>query len=108
MKKMFRMIAAATVIFIALSAAFNIVTGRIFSRQQSDRNIAVNRINRSISDALAQSGEPPEDIISGSLESWRNEYGKKTPTDIRFIPVSEDSETVFYTDTDERCAVCSL
>jgi len=108
MKKMYRMTAAAAAIFIALSAAFNIVTGKICSRQLSDRNIAVNRINHSISDALAQSSEPPEDIISASLESWRREYGKKAPTEISFIPVSENGDTVFYTDADERCAVCSL
>ncbi len=107
MKKLIRMIIAAAVLFAAVLLGFNAVCDRLADRQLSDRNITVNRINHSIGMVFTESGTPPEDIISGSLEQWRREYGNSAPETVRFIPLTDDG-TEFYAAAAKRYAVCSL
>lgn len=107
MKKFIRTLIIITVVFAALALGFNICFNAAMQKQLKNSNVAVNRINREISDTLAESVSSPEDIISERYEQWKKTYGSCTPVSIVFIPLTGDNK-VFYTSIDERCAVCSV
>ena len=107
MKKMIRMIAAAAVLFAAVILGFNIVFERLHEQQLSDRNVVVNRINSSITTAYAE-GSSPDEFIADSSAQWSADFGERAPESATFIPLTGSSGSVFFTDADERSAVCGL
>lgn len=106
MKKFIRTLVIIAAVFTALVTGFNIGFGAVMKKQLNSCNVAVNRINREISNAAAE-GAYPEEVIAERAEQWKQTYGSSTPQTIEFIPLSS-SDNVFYTSVDKRCAVCSI
>ena len=107
MKKFIRTLIMITVFFAVLAAGFNMCFNAAMKEQLKRCNVAVNRINREISDTMAESGASPEEIIAERTDAWKKTYGSSAPRSIVFIPLSS-SENTFYTSVDKRCAVCSI
>jgi len=107
MKKLTRTLVIIAVIFTVLIIGFNIGFKAIINEQIKSRNVAVNRINREISEAVSESGSSPKDIIAEKTGQWKNTFGSSAPQSIVFVPLSS-TENIFYTAVDRRCAVCSI
>ncbi|MBP5378306.1 MAG: HAMP domain-containing histidine kinase [Ruminococcus sp.] len=107
MKKLIRTLVIIAVIFMVLIIGFNIGFRAIINEQIKSRNVAVNRINREISEAVSESGASPEDIIAEKTGQWKNTFDSSAPQSIVFVPLSS-TENIFYTAVDRRCAVCSI
>ncbi|MCR5708086.1 MAG: hypothetical protein K6G82_07415 [Ruminococcus sp.] len=108
MKKLLKMLIAAAVLFAAAVVGFNAAFVGIYDKQMTDRNVIVNRINHSICERFTESGTSPEDIIADSSDEWNRTYGKDSPASIRYIPLKDDSDDVFYSAADKKCAVCCV
>ena len=107
MKKLIRTLVIMTAVFTALIIGFNIGFRKVMDEQLKSFNVAINRINREISDAAAESEASPEKIIADRTEQWKKTYGSSVPESIVFIPLN-NSDRVFYAAVDKRCAVCSI
>lgn len=108
MKKLLKMLIAAAVLFAAAVVGFNAAFVGIYDKQMTDMNVIVNRINHSICERFTESGTSPEDIIADSSDEWNRTYGKDSPASIRYIPLKDDSDDVFYSAADKKCAVCCV
>lgn len=107
MKKLIRTLVIMTAVFTALIIGFNIGFRKVMDEQLKSFNVTINRINREISDAAAESEASPEKIIADRTEQWKKTYGSSVPESIVFIPLN-NSDRVFYAAVDKRCAVCSI
>ena len=107
MKKLIRTLVIMTAVFTALIIGFNIGFRKVMDEQLKSFNVTINRINREISDAAAESEASPEKIIADRTEQWKKAYGSSVPESIVFIPLN-NSDRVFYAAVDKRCAVCSI
>lgn len=107
MKKPIRTLVIMTAVFTALIIGFNIGFRKVMDEQLKSFNVTINRINREISDAAAESEASPEKIIADRTEQWKKAYGSSVPESIVFIPLN-NSDRVFYAAVDKRCAVCSI
>ncbi len=107
MKKLIRTLVIMTAVFTALIIGFNIGFRKVMDEQLKSFNVTINRINREISDAAAESEASPEKIIADRAEQWKKTYGSSVPESIVFIPLN-NSDRVFYAAVDKRCAVCSI
>jgi len=107
MKKLICTLVIMTAVFTALIIGFNIGFRKVMDEQLKSFNVAINRINREISDAAAESEASPEKIIADRTEQWKKTYGSSVPESIVFIPLN-NSDRVFYAAVDKRCAVCSI
>ena len=107
MKKLICTLVIMTAVFTALIIGFNIGFRKVMDEQLKSFNVTINRINREISDAAAESEASPEKIIADRTEQWKKTYGSSVPESIVFIPLN-NSDRVFYAAVDKRCAVCSI
>ncbi len=107
MKKLIRTLVIMTAVFTALIIGFNTGFRKVMDEQLKSFNVTINRINREISDAAAESEASPEKIIADRTEQWKKTYGSSVPESIVFIPLN-NSDHVFYAAVDKRCAVCSI
>ena len=107
MKKLIRTLVIMTAVFTALIIGFNIGFRKVMDEQLKSFNVTINRINREISDAAAESEASPEKMIADRTEQWKKTYGSSVPESIVFIPLN-NSDRVFYAAVDKRCAVCSI
>lgn len=106
MKKLIHSLIIIAVVFTALIIGFNSGFSSAVKNQLRSRNVAVNRINREISDA-AENGASPDETIAERKAEWKKTYGSNTPESIIYIPLNNNG-SVFYTAVDRRCAVCSI
>lgn len=107
MKKLICTLVIMTAVFTALIIGFNIGFRKVMDEQLKSFNVTINRINREISNAAAESEASPEKIIADRTEQWKKTYGSSVPESIVFIPLN-NSDRVFYAAVDKRCAVCSI
>ena len=108
MKKLLQMMIAAAVLFTAAVIGFNTAFVRIYDKQLTERNVIVNRINRSICEKFTENGTSPEEIIADGSDEWNKTYGKDSPVSISYIPLKSGSEDIFYSAADKSCAVCCV
>ena len=101
MKKLIHSLIIIAVVFTALIIGFNSGFSSAVKNQLRSRNVAVNRINREISDA-AENGASPDETIAERKAEWKKTYGSNTPESIVYIPLKNNG-IVFYTAVDRRC-----
>jgi signal transduction histidine kinase len=95
-------------VLAAAVLALNIGCKRLMNIQISRRNIAVNRINTDISTLIADGEADADSIIASNIGKWRAEYGNDMPDDIRFIPIRNESNDIFYAPVDKSTALCTI
>ncbi|WP_297957331.1 sensor histidine kinase KdpD [uncultured Ruminococcus sp.] len=93
--------------FAVLLVSFNVVFGKVSELKMSSRNVAVNRINAELSEAMRESGSEPAEIIAEHKADWSRRFGKDMPRQIVFIP-AEGSTGSFLNTADKNCAVCCV
>ncbi|MBR1823882.1 MAG: HAMP domain-containing histidine kinase [Ruminococcus sp.] len=109
MKKFVKTLIAITVFFAVLGIVSELIVFKAANRSRNSRNIAVNRINRLITEEVAATGAYPEDMVRASMEEWQREYGKSAPIDIEYIPLFAESRDVpVYVSSDGGAVICTL
>ena len=101
MKKFIRALVIMTAVFTALIIGFNIGFRKVMDEQLKSFNVTINRINREISDAAAESEASPEKIIADRTEQWKKTYGSSVPESI--AELQSLAEQVYF---DERIRHC--
>ena len=107
MKKLIHILIAIAAVFAAMLTGFHLCFGNAMNKRLMECNVAVNRINREISEEVSERGVAPDKVIAERAEAWKKTYGSSAPESIVFIPLSSD-DSVFRASIDKRCAVCSI